>query len=162
MILLLRNLWYWHAGSWVLLWQLQRRHLTMSMHSYLKKKHLSLSLSPSHRYTCDIYVCTRTTGILLRMRAALFLNAVTIRQCVSTSNGWILSQCVLQKLLTANYLFHASLNCKMAQVMHAVQWDRFWCCKFFFTINLRACPRGFVAGPLALEDQAQTPQVSWC
>ena len=87
----------------------------------LEKKHLSLSLSPSHRYTCDIYVCTLTTGILLRMRAALFLNAVTIRQCVSTSNGWILSQCVLQKLLTANYLFHASLNCNMAQVMRAVQ-----------------------------------------
>jgi hypothetical protein len=55
------------------------------------------------------------------MRAALFLNAVAIRQCVSTSNGWILSQGVLQKLLTANYLFHASLNCNMAQVMHAVQ-----------------------------------------
>ena len=125
----------------------------MSTHSYLTEKNTSLSLSlsfPPHRYTCDLYACTSTSRNLLRMRAALFLNAVTIRQCVSTSNGWILSQEVLQKLLTANYLFHASLNCNMAQVMHAVQWDTFWCWKLSYDLAKgllkRLCHRAYCVG----------------
>ena len=52
----------------------------------------------------------------MRMRAAVFINAVAIREAVSLKYGPLLPQQCVQKLQTANYLFHAALNCNLAFV----------------------------------------------
>ena len=48
-----------------------------------------------------------------RMRAAVFVNAVAVREACSLKNGLILSPECRQKLCTANYLFHSALNCDL-------------------------------------------------
>ena len=45
-----------------------------------------------------------------RLRAALFVNAVAIREACSLRHGIILGSECLQKLQSANYLFHSALN----------------------------------------------------
>ena len=51
-----------------------------------------------------------------RMRAAVFVNAVAIREAVSLKHGLILPKEVRDKLCTANYLFHSALNCHFVRI----------------------------------------------
>ena len=46
----------------------------------------------------------------VQLRAAIFVNAFAMRDAVTLRQGPILTPTNLQKLETANYLFHSSLN----------------------------------------------------
>ena len=66
-----------------------------------------------HGYADKVWGCLRFPDIVffpLRLRAAVFVNAVAIRQAVSLQHGIVLPSESLQKLQTANYLFHSALN----------------------------------------------------
>jgi hypothetical protein len=47
---------------------------------------------------------------VVRLRAAVFVNAVAIRRAVSLQHGFILPEECVRKLQSANYLFHSALN----------------------------------------------------
>lgn len=49
----------------------------------------------------------------IRLRAAVFINACAIRDAVTLRQGPILTPSNMQKLETANYLFHSALNCAL-------------------------------------------------
>ena len=56
-------------------------------------------------WRCALVLC-----IGVRLRAAVFVNAVAIREAVSLKHGIILPDVCLSKLQSANYLFHSALN----------------------------------------------------
>ena len=53
-----------------------------------------------------LFLCVRP----LRLRAAVFLNAVNLRSACTSKQGMFLTQRNLDRLQTANYLFHSALN----------------------------------------------------
>ena len=59
----------------------------------------------------------RTNCFKPRMRAAVFINAVAIREAVSLKHGLILTKECRDKLCTANYLFHSALNCHFVRIL---------------------------------------------
>ena len=62
----------------------------------------------SYRIPCVLN--SRSYGTI-RLRAAVFINACAIRDAVTLRQGPILTPSNMQKLETANYLFHSALNC---------------------------------------------------
>ena len=53
-------------------------------------------------------------ALALRLRAAIFVNLVSMREAVSLRHGFILPPQMVKKLRTSSYLFHSALNCAEA------------------------------------------------
>ncbi|CAL1137508.1 unnamed protein product [Cladocopium goreaui] len=92
-----------------------RRHLQVQkQYPSLAQKHFNGSESVIlARWLMGITVAIaeqRPQDIHAQLRAAVFVNAVAIRQAVSLQHGIVLPPESLQKLQTANYLFHSALN----------------------------------------------------
>jgi hypothetical protein len=115
--------------------------------------------------------------LLLRLRAAVFVNVVAMRGFMSDAdNGHItLSPNNLLGLQRANYLFHAALNSYMDAIKTLAVHLCDWCWGFAITISLEDAAGAFFVSLLVMrfgtsshqwwntpmEDTSQSPQATW-
>ncbi len=92
----LRKQWYLPNGLWE--WQWAWQKVILITHTIS----LGLVYTTDHFMFCCVF--------LVRLRAAVFINACAMRDAVTLRQGPILTPTNLRKLQTANYLFHSSLN----------------------------------------------------
>lgn len=64
-------------------------------------------------FSYHVFSTAAVTELSARLRAAVFINACAIRDAVTLRQGPILTPSNMQKLDTANYLFHSALNCAL-------------------------------------------------
>ena len=108
----------------------------------------------------------------VRLRAAVFVNAVAIREAVSLKHGIILPEVCVSKLQSANYLFHSALNSTLPDrcdtfffnVQNMWQYATCVYCASvgFWYVNVRSCCRSSDPKPVALEAASEATQVTWC
>ena len=96
-----------------------------------------------------------------RMRAAVFINAVAIRESTSLAYGPILPPECVQKLQTANYLFHSALNCHLASCMLHLSAGNNSVVYITMLLLPRACSRSYCSTASSMEDPPEAAQVSW-